>query len=169
LEDDGDDDPFTFSFCTLLTAFRPGHLGLAISRFISCAHSVLSPDNSFLVDVLKLIRSTEVIPETHLIQFRYLSHHLYLFVTYHVIRCLPAVFSALSQYYGEDVGQAWLRARGEFVLNKWEGFDPSAILAYKSVEALEEAPPEPDDCRFEGGKARRRTRRDIVDFAERQM
>jgi hypothetical protein len=38
---DAGKSPFSFSFCSLVTVLRPGHIGIAISRFIGCVYSVL--------------------------------------------------------------------------------------------------------------------------------
>jgi hypothetical protein len=202
-DDDEDNDPFALSFCTLLVAFRPGHLGLAISRFIGFAYSTIltsksrsfasmdrmlryrpsltyfscdisifflcfaerdsAEGNSFMVEVLKLIRSTDVIPEQQIgpIRFNTVSHYLDLFVTYHVIRCRPAVFSAVSLFYGEDVAQSWQGASEQIVTGMWECFDPKTLLAYKS--SIPRAPAGESseqgdfgDHIFRGRKARRR-------------
>jgi hypothetical protein len=127
------------------------------------------PDgNDFLLDVLKLMRGTEAIPEKGPIPPRTVSHHLYLFVTYHVIRCRPAVFSALSQYYGEDVAQAWQKASQEMEKEMWEDFDPSTILVCKSgAEASVRLGDKDDldDGDFKGRKARRRDMMSI-DFSQ---
>jgi hypothetical protein len=116
-----------------IECYDPKHRSLthsyALFLFADGPHAAATVANDFLVQVLKFIRSTDVLPDMGPIDVKSVYHHLYLFVTYHVIRCRPALLEALSEYYGENVARA-LDTGGEGLV--WEGFDPSAILVYRS-------------------------------------